>query len=143
MFTLMKENLVQEVTILSQNIKKKTQRAVAVIEDYNGDDVLSLLEKYAKQYDLYAFLLEESHRTVFLKEIEEMGFSKSSLDALIKKGYVEKYDAEVHRDPLQIVYLNKKKRDLTQDQQQAYDAVKIKSIMKKREHFTTWGDRFR
>ena len=54
MFTLMKENLVQEVTILSQNIKK-TQRAVAVIEDYNGDDVLSLLEKYAKQYDLYAF----------------------------------------------------------------------------------------
>ncbi|MEJ7453796.1 primosomal protein N', partial [Staphylococcus xylosus] len=32
MFTLMKENLVQEVTILSQNIKKKTQRAVAVIE---------------------------------------------------------------------------------------------------------------
>ena len=44
MFTLMKENLVQEVTILSQNIKKKTQRAVAVIEDYNGDDVLSLLE---------------------------------------------------------------------------------------------------
>ena len=55
MFTLMKENLVQEVTILSQNIKKKTQRAVAVIEDYNGDDVLSLLEKYAKQYDLYAF----------------------------------------------------------------------------------------
>ena len=40
MFTLMKENLVQEVTILSQNIKKKTQRAVAVIEDYNGDDVL-------------------------------------------------------------------------------------------------------
>ena len=53
MFTLMKENLVQEVTILSQNIKK--QRAVAVIEDYNGDDVLSLLEKYAKQYDLYAF----------------------------------------------------------------------------------------
>ena len=44
-----------------------------------------LLEKYAKQYDLYAFLLEESHRTVFLKEIEEMGFSKSSLDALIKR----------------------------------------------------------
>ena len=36
---------------------------------------------------------------MFLKEIEEMGFSKSSLDALIKKGYVEKYDAEVHRDP--------------------------------------------
>ena len=127
MFTLMKENLVQEVTILSQNIKKKTQRAVAVIEDYNGDDVLSLLEKYAKQYDLYAFLLEESHRTVFLKEIEEMGFSKSSLDALIKKGYVEKYDAEVHRDPFaNRIFEQEEKRDLTQDQQQAYDAVKNK-----------------
>lgn len=127
MFTLMKENLVQEVTILSQNIKKKTQRAVAVIEDYNGDDVLSLLEKYAKQYDLYAFLLEESHRTVFLKEIEEMGFSKSSLDALIKKGYIEKYDAEVHRDPFaNRIFEQEEKRNLTQDQQQAYDAVKNK-----------------
>ena len=28
-----------------------------------------------------------------------MGFSNSSLDALIKKGYVEKYDAEIDRDP--------------------------------------------
>ena len=81
---------------------------------------------------------------MFLKEIEEMGFSKSSLDALIKKGYVEKYDAEVHRDPFaNRIFEQEEKRDLTQDQQQAYDAVKIKSIMKKREHFTTWGDRFR
>ena len=56
MFTLMKENLVQEVTILSQNIKKKTQRAVAVIEDYNGDDVLSLLEKYANSMIYMRFI---------------------------------------------------------------------------------------
>ena len=30
MLSLMKEGLVQEVTLLSQNIKKKTQRAIAI-----------------------------------------------------------------------------------------------------------------
>ena len=76
----------------------------------NGDEVLAKLEKYTKQYDLYAFLLEESHRTVFLKEINDMGFSHSSLDSLIKKGYIEKYTAEVLEILMQIVYLNKNKR---------------------------------
>ncbi|MCM3282492.1 primosomal protein N' [Staphylococcus capitis] len=127
LLSLMKEGLVQEVTLLTQNIKKKTQRAIAVREEFNGDDVLARLEKYAKQYDLYAFLLEESHRTIFLKEIEDIGFSKSSLDSLIKKGYVEKYDAEVNRDPFaNRIFEQEDKRQLTTEQQQAYEAVKNK-----------------
>lgn len=90
--------------------QKENSKAVGVVNTLNGDEVLAKLEKYTKQYDLYAFLLEESHRTVFLKEINDMGFSHSSLDSLIKKGYIEKYTAEVLEILMQIVYLNKNKR---------------------------------
>ena len=36
MLSLMKEGLVQEVTLLSQNIKKKTQRAIAIKKNSMG-----------------------------------------------------------------------------------------------------------
>ena len=52
-----------KITILSQNIKK--QRAVKVTEIGNPDEVLNHLEKAIKQYDLYAYLLDERHRDVF------------------------------------------------------------------------------
>ncbi|TBW82467.1 DEAD/DEAH box helicase family protein, partial [Staphylococcus hominis] len=117
----------KEITILSQNIKKKTQRAVKVTEIGNPDEVLNHLEKAIKQYDLYAYLLDERHRDVFLKEIEEMGFSKSSLDTLIKKGYLEKYDAEIERDPFaNRIFEKEDNRQLTHDQQIAFDAIKEK-----------------
>lgn len=93
----------------------------------NPDEVLNHLEKSIKQYDLYAYLLDERHRDVFLKEIEEMGFSKSSLDTLIKKGYLEKYDAEIERDPFaNRIFEKEDNRQLTHDQQIAFDAIKEK-----------------
>ena len=124
---LLKHDIIKEITILSQNIKKKTQRAVKVTEIGNPDEVLNHLEKAIKQYDLYAYLLDERHRDVFLKEIEEMGFSKSSLDTLIKKGYLEKYDAEIERDPFaNRIFEKEDNRQLTHDQQIAFDAIKEK-----------------
>ena len=124
MLTLLNQGLIEEVTILSQNTKKKTQKAVGVVNTLNGDEVLAKLEKYTKQYDLYAFLLEESHRTVFLKEINDMGFSHSSLDSLIKKGYIEKYTAEVFRDPYaNRIFEQEQKRILTKEQQDAFEAI--------------------
>ncbi|PWG67242.1 primosomal protein N', partial [Enterobacter mori] len=77
------------------------QRAVRVIEDFDYDAVLGSLEKSPKQYDLYAYLVDERHHTVMLKHIEEMGFSKSSVDTLTRKAYIEKYDAIVERDPFE------------------------------------------
>lgn len=62
---LLKHDIIKEITILSQNIKKKTQRAVKVTEIGNPDEVLNHLEKAIKQYDLYAYLLDERHRDVF------------------------------------------------------------------------------
>ncbi|MCD0794048.1 primosomal protein N', partial [Staphylococcus aureus] len=117
---LLKDDIVEEKTILTQNITKKTKRAVRVIEGYHPDEVLAKLEKVIKQYDLYAYLSEEQHKTIFLTDIEDMGFSKSSLDGLIKKGYVEKYDAVVERDPFKDrVFEQESKQQLTEDQYKA------------------------
>lgn len=124
LLSLMKAKKVEEETLLSQNVQKKKQRAVRILPEYNVDDVLFKLEKYAKQYDLYAFLADEQHHTVFLKTLDEMGFSKSSLDSLIKKGYVEKYDTVIERDPFaDRIFEQEQKRQLTTTQRQAYDAI--------------------
>ena len=53
MLTLLNQGLIEEVTILSQNTKNS--KAVGVVNTLNGDEVLAKLEKYTKQYDLYAF----------------------------------------------------------------------------------------
>lgn len=90
--------------------QKENSKAVGVVNTLNGDEVLAKLEKYTKQYDLYAFLLEETHRTVFLKEINDMGFSHSSLDSLIKKVILKNIPPRFSEIHMQIVYLNKNKR---------------------------------
>ncbi|MDT0736875.1 primosomal protein N' [Staphylococcus haemolyticus] len=124
---LLKAGTVKEVTLLSQNIKKKTQKAVRIIDGYHPDEVLAKLEKKIKQYDVYAYLLDERHKTVFLKDMEEMGFSKSSIDGLVKKGFIEKYNAEVERDPFaNRVFEQEEKRELTSEQRSAYENIKEK-----------------
>lgn len=137
---LLKDDIVEEKTILTQNITKKTKRAVRVIEGYHPDEVLAKLEKVIKQYDLYAYLSEEQHKTIFLTDIEDMGFSKSSLDGLIKKGYVEKYDAIVERDPFKDrVFEQDSKRQLTIDQQRAYSAINEKIVNQEQATFLLHG----
>lgn len=124
---LLKQAIVSEVTLLSQNVNKKKQRAICVVEGFNYDSVLNSLEKSKKQYELYAFLLDEQHRIVLLKEIEAMGYSKSSVDTLIRKGFVEKYDAVVERDPFETrVFEQDVKQHLTSDQQRAFEAISEK-----------------
>ncbi|MDW4332238.1 primosomal protein N' [Staphylococcus saprophyticus] len=124
---LLKQGIVSEVTLLSQNVNKKKQRAICVVEGFNYDSVLNSLEKSKKQYELYAFLLDEQHRIVLLKEIEAMGYSKSSVDTLIRKGFVEKYDAVVERDPFETrVFEQDMKQHLTSDQQRAFEAISEK-----------------
>ena len=125
---LLKQGIVSEVTLLSQNVSKKKQRAVSIVEGFDYDSVLGSLEKSKKQYELYAYLLDERHHTVLLKDLEEMGFSKSSIDTLMRKGFVEKYDAIVERDPFETrVFEQDQKQQLTDDQQEAYKSI-LKSI---------------
>ncbi|MBN6202718.1 primosomal protein N' [Staphylococcus saprophyticus] len=124
---LLKQGIVSEVTLLSQSVNKKKQRAICVVEGFNYDSVLNSLEKSKKQFELYAFLLDEQHRIVLLKDIEAMGYSKSSVDTLIRKGFVEKYDAIVERDPFETrVFEQDVKQHLTSDQQRAFEAISEK-----------------
>lgn len=121
---LLKQGIVSEVTLLSQNVSKKKQRAVSIIEGFDYDSIFGSLEKSKKQYELYAYLLDERHHTVLLKDLEEMGFSKSSIDTLMRKGFVEKYDAIVERDPFETrVFEQDQKQQLTDDQQEAYKSI--------------------
>ena len=122
--SLLKKGDVAEVTLLSQNVSKKKQRAVKIIEGFDYDEVLGSLEKSKKQYDLYAYLIDEHHHTILLKQLEEMNFSKSSIDTLMRKGFIEKYDAIVERDPFETrVFEQDDKQQLTVDQQQAFEAI--------------------
>ncbi|MGW7977466.1 primosomal protein N' [Staphylococcus xylosus] len=121
---LLKQGIVSEMTLLSQNVSKKKQRAVSIIEGFDYDSVLDSLEKSKKQYELYTYLLDERHHTVLLKDLEDMGFSKSSIDTLMRKGFVEKYDAIVERDPFETrVFEQDQKQQLTDDQQEAYKSI--------------------
>ena len=130
---LLKQGVVSEMTLLSQNVSKKKQRAVSIIEGFDYDSVLNSLEKSKKQYELYAYLLDERHHMVLLKDLEEMGFSKSSIDTLMRKGFVEKYDAIVERDPFETrVFEQDQKQQLTDDQQEAYKSI-LESIQAHRQ----------
>lgn len=140
LMSLLQAGIIEEKTILSQNVTKKTKRAVRIIDGFNPDEVLAKLEKYIKQYDLYAFLSEEQHKTIFLSDIEDIGFSKSSLDGLVKKGYVEKYDAIIERDPFKDrVFEQESKRQLTIDQQRAYSAINEKIVNQEQATFLLHG----
>lgn len=140
LMSLLQAGIIEEKTILSQNVTKKTKRAVRIIDGFNPDEVLAKLEKFIKQYDLYAFLSEEQHKTIFLSDIEDIGFSKSSLDGLVKKGYVEKYDAIVERDPFKDrVFEQESKRQLTIDQQRAYSAINEKIVNQEQATFLLHG----
>lgn len=137
---LMKEAAIREITLLSQNTRKKTQRAIRISPEHNPDDVLAMLEKHPKQYDVYAYLLDEQQRDVPLKEIGEVGLSPSSVKTLEKNGFVEKYDAIVERDPYASrVFEQEEKRQLTPVQQEAYDAIKKVIDEEKQETFLLHG----
>lgn len=137
---LMEEDAVREVTLLSQNTKKKTQRAIRIAPEHNPDDVLAMLEKHPKQYDVYAYLLDDQNRDVPLKEIEEAGLSQSSVKTLEKNGFIEKYDAIVERDPYASrIFEQEEKRQLTPGQQEAYDAIKKVIDEEKQETFLLHG----
>ncbi|PTK42465.1 primosomal protein N', partial [Staphylococcus nepalensis] len=114
---LLEEGIVREETLLSQNTKKKTQRAIRIRDDHQPDEVLAMLERHPKQYDVYAYLLDAQNRDVPLKELEEVGLSASSAKTLERNGFVEKYDAIVERDPYASrVFEQEEKRQLTPSQ---------------------------
>ncbi|UXR72412.1 primosomal protein N' [Staphylococcus sp. IVB6240] len=136
----MKQGAVHEVTLLSQHTAKKKQRAVRVIQPDMGDSILMDLEKRPKQYDVLAFLLDEQHRPVRLRELKEMGFSESAINTLERNGVIEKYDVVVERNPYEgRIFEKETKRQLTKEQQVAYDQINHAAESKQAETFLLHG----
>ena len=88
-------------------IKRKNTACGKIIQGYHPDEVLAKLEKYIKQYDLYAYLLDEQQHIVF-KRNQRYGIFKSSLDALIKRDTLKNMMQKLIEIHLQIACLNKK-----------------------------------
>lgn len=98
------------------------------------------MEKVIKQYDLYAYLSEEQHKTIFLTDIEDMGFSKSSLDGLIKKVMLKNMTRLLKETHLKDrVFEQESKQQLTEDQYKAYEAIKAKIVSQEQETFLLHG----
>ncbi|AVQ32819.1 primosomal protein N' [Staphylococcus muscae] len=140
LLTLMKQGIVEEVTLLSQHTTKKKQRAVRVIHPDMGDSILMDLEKKQKQYELLAFLLDEQHRSVLLRELKDMNFSTSAINTLERNGIIEKYDVVVERDPYEgRVFEQEHKRQLTEEQQEAFDQINRAAASHQAETFLLHG----
>lgn len=136
----MKQGAVREVTQLSQHTSKKKQRAVRVVEPEMGDSVLLDLEKRPKQYDVLAFLLDEQHRDVPLRELKDMNFSTSAINTLERNGIIEKYDVVVERDPYEgRIFEQEQKRQLTDEQQVAFDQINEAAEDQRAETFLLHG----
>ncbi|KIX90965.1 primosomal protein N' [Staphylococcus microti] len=136
----MKQGAVREVTLLSQHTGKKKQRAVRVVEPEMGDSVLLDLEKRPKQYDVLAFLLDEQHRDVSLRELKDMNFSTSAINTLERNGIIEKYDVVVERDPYEgRIFEQEQKRQLTDEQQVAFDQINEAAEDQRAETFLLHG----
>ncbi|MDT0679763.1 primosomal protein N' [Staphylococcus chromogenes] len=130
----------REVTLLNQTTTKKTQKAVRLAQLEEGDALLAHLEKYPKQHELVAFLLDEQRRDVFLKELLDMGFSNSSIKTLTQKGILEKYEAIVERDPYAgRIFEAEAKRALTEEQQHAFDQLQQALYEEQSETFLLHG----
>ncbi|NBK46823.1 primosomal protein N' [Staphylococcus delphini] len=120
----LKEGYIEAVTILSQHTTKKKRRAVRVVSTEMAEAYLETAQKKQKQYEVLAFLLDERHRDVLLQELLDMAFSTSAINTLEKQGVIEKYDAIVERNPYEgRVFEQEQKRELTPEQQVAYDTL--------------------
>ncbi|UXR77578.1 MULTISPECIES: primosomal protein N' [unclassified Staphylococcus] len=140
LLALMKQGIVEEVTLLSQHTTRKKQRAVRVIDPEMGDSLLMDLEKKQKQYELLAFLLDEQHRPVLLRELKDMNFSTSAINTLERNGIIEKYDIVVARDPYEgRIFEQEDKRQLTDEQQVAYDQINSAAMAQEAETFLLHG----
>lgn len=95
----------------------------------------------AKQRLLLTDLLED--RASYPKkqaDLEKLGLAASSLNAAVKKGWLEKQQAEVYRKPQVAKPLkNKRPLPLNDEQEQAYQAISADIAQKKSETFLLEG----
>lgn len=114
----LKSGEIVEETKISQHTKKKTALAV-----YSLKDPEPKLGRAKKQIELLE-RIEMSSEPILVKDLEEEGYSNHLINTLYKKGYIDKVDMEVERDPYSgRVFEYDEPKVLNHEQKSAYDEI--------------------
>lgn len=110
---------VAEETVLTQHTKKKYARALKPTFAPRGD-----FGRAHKQLELLDFI-EQHDEHVLLSTVLENGYTAGTVNELVKKGYVERIDVVVERDPYKSrVFEEDPPKELNREQQHAYEKIK-------------------
>lgn len=113
----LKDNRITEETIISQHTAPKTALAVYAIDDSPD------FHRAHKQEELF-HEIQGSGEPVLVRTLVESGYSNSLINALFKKGLIEKTQIEIERDPFKNrVYEQDAPKLLNAEQQLAYDKI--------------------
>ena len=119
----LKDKRITEETIISQHTAPKTALAVYATDDSPD------FKRAHKQEELF-FEIQAASEPVLVRDLVERGYSNSLINALYNKGYVEKTQIEIERDPFKDrVYEQDAPKLLNPEQQHAFDTIS-KSIVR-------------
>ncbi|MFD2829795.1 primosomal protein N' [Corticicoccus populi] len=106
-----------EETELKQHTNKKYARALKPTFQPGRD-----FGRAVKQLELLDYL--ENHEYIELSRLHEDGYSSHTINELVKKGYAEKIDVVIERDPYENrVFFEDKPKILNQDQDYAFGRI--------------------
>lgn len=113
-----KDGRITEDTIISQHTAPKKALAVYAMTD-NAD-----LERAPKQLELFQEILVATE-PILMRDLTERGYTNQMVNTLYKKGYIEKIEVEIERDPFKDkIFESDKKKQLNDEQQSNFDAIK-------------------
>lgn len=129
----LKEGRITEDTIIKQHTAPKKGLAVYAVTD----DVT--LERAPKQLELFQEIQAVSE-PILVRDLTERGYTNQMVNTLYKKGYIEKIDVEIERDPFKNkVFEADHKKALNEEQQHSFDRIKQAIDNKKDDVFLLHG----
>jgi len=126
--SIIKSGLLYYESTMDSNIREKTVNAlqIAVTDDEvnNFIDSIKNNKRYKKQMDILQIIRNKDSGILEKELIETYGYSKSTIDTLIKKGIIKKKEVRVQRDPYLGTFFPKlEKPTLTSSQKDVIDKI--------------------
>lgn len=130
-----KSGAIIEESSIRQNVKIKMQKAVELTSDVEHCKTFVRSNKQKELIDVVA-----DYKQIALKTLKEMGYSTAIIDGAVKNGALNKIEIEEARDPYKDrVFFEDCKKELLQEQQIAYDAIKASISEHKNDVFLLHG----
>ncbi|CAD2078085.1 primosomal protein N' [Jeotgalicoccus coquinae] len=125
---------IYEDILIKQHTRKKVQKGVRSLYLNKAP-----LERAPKQFEALQ-VIENYNEPVLLTELKAQGYSEAIVRELEKKGYVEKLDMIVERDPYEsTVFEADYEKELTTEQADAFNSINAALNDKKDETFLLHG----